>query len=168
MRTTRVLAAIAACGLGIAACGGGDDGPSIGDFADVGDADESFEDDLEDFADAMNQATGAGGGGTLTFDGGEHPIDSAVCFNQGGTIDIGTVGADNFRVFVTGEPDNIRIQILTPEGVQWFDGDPMQQNKPTVTIDGNVITSTGGTFFRNGDDTRATAEFVIECPDAIL
>jgi hypothetical protein len=161
--------AIAAAGLAVAACGG-DDGPSLSDLADSGGADQGAGDDeaLDEFADALNQATGAGGGGSLTFDGTEHPIDSAMCLSSGGSVDVGTVGPDMYRIFVTGEPTDISVQILTPEGVQWFDGSPTQENKPTVTIDGNMITSTGGTFFNNEDDTLITAEFVIECPNAVL
>ena len=40
--------------------------------------------------------------------------------------------------------------------------------KPTVTVSGSSITSTGGTFFNNQDDRLIVAEFTIECPDAVL
>ncbi len=159
MSSTRIWGAVAVIGLALAACGSDGDG---GGGAGTDNA------DLDDFADAVNEAQGAGGGGTLTFDGTEHRIDSALCTNDGGRIDVGTVGPDSYRIFVTGEVDDLRLQILTPEGVQWFDGSPTQENKPTVTVEGATITSTGGTFFNNQDDQLIVAEFTIECPDSLL
>jgi hypothetical protein len=168
--TRRRLWAVAVAGLALAACGGDDDASGGGLFDPAGadaDADDD-NDDLEEFGEAMNRAQGAGGGGSLTFDGTEHPIDSAICSNNGGRIDIGTVGPDGYRVFVTGDPADLGLQVLTPEGVQWFDGDPFQDNKPTVSIDGNTVTVTGGKFFNNQDDELITIEFTIDCPNPVL
>lgn len=165
MTTTRIWAAAAGLVLALAACGGSDVGS---DLTGLGSGDDADTDELDDFAEAFNEAQGAGGGGTLTFDGQEFPIDSAVCVNQGGRIDVGTVGPEGNRAFVTGQPDDLNLQVLTAEGIQWFDGDPFQQNKPTVTISGSTITSTGGTFFNNQDDQLIVIEFVIECPNALL
>jgi hypothetical protein len=161
MSSTRIWGAVVVFGLALTACGSDDDGGTAG-------TDNEELEELEDFADAVNEAQGAGGGGTLTFDGTEHPIDSALCTNDGGRIDVGTVGPDFYRIFVTGEVDDLRLQILTPEGVQWFDGSPTQENKPTVTVEGSIITATGGTFFNNQDDQLIVAEFTIECPDSLL
>ena len=166
MTTTRIWAAAAGLVLALTACGGG--GGVGSDLTDLGTADSADTDELDDFAEALNEAQGAGGGGTLTFDGQEFTIDSAVCVNQGGRIDVGTVGPEGNRVFVTGQPDDLGLQVLSAEGIQWFDGDPFQQNKPTVTISGSTITSTGGTFFNNQDDRLIVIEFVIECPNALL
>lgn len=165
---TYLCTAAATLGLVLAACGGDDDASGGGLFGNPGADEESLDDDLEEFGEAMNRAQGAGGGGTLTFDGTERPIDSAICSNNGGRIDIGTVGPDGYRVFVTGDPADLGLQVLTPEGVQWFDGDPFQDNKPTVTIDGNTVTVTGGTFFNNQDDELVTIEFTIDCPNPVL
>ena len=167
---------MAAVAMVIASCGGsdGDSGSDAGAEAGGGDASDTFEfseeelAELDDFAEAVAEAQGAGGGGTLTFDGVETVIESAVCQTDGVRFDVGTVGPEGYRVFVSGEADDPNLQILTPEGVQWFDGDPFQENKPTVVIDGNMITSTGGTFFNNGDDVLIVAEFAIECPNPVL
>ena len=175
MMVTRTVGTIAALAIAVASCGGSDGDSSDGDVFSGGDASDgsevSDEDQaaLDEFADAIAEAQGAGGGGTLTFDGVETVIDSAVCASDGERVDVGTVGVEGYRVFVSGRADDPNLQILTPEGVQWFEGDPLSQDKkPTVVIEGSMITSTGGTFFNNVDDVLIVAEFTIECPNPLL
>lgn len=139
--------------LALSACGGDDGLDAVPDgLGDVGDAT-----DEQEAADAIAEAMGAGGGGTLVFDGTERTIDSAVC-QLGDRIDVGTVGPDGYRVLISGEPDDLSVQILEPGFGQWF------ANNDVVTQSGSTFTSDGDTYFNNNDDREIEAAFEIECP----
>ncbi len=117
----------------------------------------------DSFDDAFNEASGAGGGGTLTVEGSDYPIESVMCANSDSRVDIGTVG-QNYRVFVTGDPDDPDLQILDPDSIQWFDGDKQQNNEAVVAVDGDTYTSEPTVWWNNQDDRVIEAYFTIECP----
>lgn len=134
----------------LAGCGGDDD-----DAADGAGA--------EDVADAMNDATGGGGSGTITFDGQEIPIASATCVLGDGTFDVGTVSDNGMRVFATrNRPDSdSSAQILDADMVQWF---PRDVQGDEAVRDGSTIVVGPHTWFNNQDDTTVEASFTVECP----
>lgn len=167
---------VALISLFAAGCGDGDSASTVFGGAPAGsgaDGDDAFstdgssdssEDDLEAFAEALNEAQGAGGGGTLTFDGVDYPIESAICMLEGSRIDVGTVGSD-YRVFVTGDPTDLDLQILDPDFLQWFDGDPTDATSDgKATIDGKTIRAENNSWWNNADDRVVEASFVIDCP----
>ena len=100
----------------------------------------------------------------MLFDGAEYAIDSVVCVLEGDRVDVGTVGAD-YRVFVSGDTTDPSLQILDPDGIQWFDGDPTDAaSAAAVTFDGSTITAAEITWWNNQNEREITASFVIECP----
>lgn len=123
------------------------------------------DEEREDFAEAYNDAIGAGGGGTLQFDGAKIPIDSAICVLDGPRIEVGTVG-QKYRVLVSGDRDDLDLQILDPEGIQWFDGSKTPGGPPggQATIEGNVVTGAENVWWNNQDDREITASFTLKCP----
>ncbi|GEM_PF-2653243 len=173
MRTTsptmRVLVLLGAMTLVATACGGDDDSPfsGLGDAIDqsqdaAGGLDEQTE-ELEEFAEQMGEAMGAGGGGTLIVDGQEIPIDSVVCQLGDDTFDVGTVSDSGWRVFSTrSNPLNdAGSQVLDPDFVQWF---PRDVQGDEVVRDGGTFTSGPYTYFNNQDDTSVEISYTIECP----
>jgi hypothetical protein len=103
-----------------------------------------------------------GGGGTLTFDGEQIEITSAVCVLQADTFDVGTVSDNGFRVLVSlNNPQNpISVQILDSDFLQWF----QEGNDDQVTRNGSTFTSEERSYFNNSDDRTVNASFTIECP----
>ncbi len=139
--------------LALAACGGGPAG--AGDGADgAGDDGSSIP--------AGFGGVNTGGGGTLTFDGEQIEITSAVCVLQADTFDVGTVSDNGFRVLVSlNNPQNpISVQILDADFVQWF----QEGNDDQVTRNGSTFTSEERSYFNNSDDRTVNASFTIECP----
>ncbi len=137
--------------VGLSACSGGDDSPGASGATDPTGTDGQASEDL-------GAALGAGaGGGTLIFDGTEHPIESVVC-QLGDRVDVGTVGED-FRVFVTSSSGGgFDVQVLDPTPVQWF------AENDTVEVSGSHLTSDGDTYFNNQTDAKVEASFDIQCP----
>ncbi len=140
--------------LVISACGGSDGTET---------ADEEVESDGEQFADALNEMQGAGGGGMLIFDGEEIPIDSVVCAFREDMIDVGTVSGSGHRVLLgTNNSSNpISAQILDHETLQWF---PQDMNDGEVVRDGDTFTSEPTLYRNNRDDGIIEASFTVECP----
>lgn len=143
-RLTFALTAV----LLLAGCGDDDLDPGSG----LGDVTVPTVDD--GFADAFG---GGEGGGSLTFDGSDHPIEAATCVLDDDRIDIGTVG-DGFRVLVSGEPGDVDVQILDADTLQWF------SRQDTVDVDGSTVTGGVDTYFNNSNDTEIEASFEIDCP----
>lgn len=155
-----------AIALVLAACGSGandtnPDGESGGDGQSNvqtedggGSADAGSGDDLSNVFDS-------GGGGTLTFDGEEMPIDSATCALFGDEVDVGTISRSGHRVLISTNGRNpLSVQILDPDSVQWFpkdaSGDEAEQNRGTFTSDSVP-------YFNNTDDRIVEAGFTVEC-----
>lgn len=140
--------------------GGGD--LSGGDLADLAE-DAGLTDDAEEFAEALNDATGAGGGGTLHFDGEAIPIASATCILDDDTFDVGTVSDNQFRVFVTkNRPDSeVSVQILDADSVQWF---PKDVSGDEAVRAANLVSSGLQPYFNNVDDRVVEARFTVSCP----
>lgn len=158
---------IAGMALVVGACnddtiGGGGGGSDGGGF-DGGGLDDDL--DADDFGDALADALPGGGGGTLVFDGEEIPIDSAICvFGDDGTLDVGTVSDNGFRVFVSrNNPANdIGVQILDADFLQWFPDGVSGDEAERV---GDKLVSSGlFPYFNNSDDRRIEARFTVECP----
>jgi hypothetical protein len=149
----RSALAAGALALALAACGGG--GP-----ADAGDGADGAGEDGASFAAGFGGA--GGGGGTLTFDGEQIEITSAVCVLQADTFDVGTVSDNGFRVLVSlNNPQNpISVQILDSDFLQWF----QEGNDDQVTRNGSTFTSEERSYFNNSDDRTVNASFTIECP----
>jgi len=137
--------------VGLSACSGGAGSPGASDATDPTGTDSQS---TEDFGAAL----GAGaGGGTLIFDGTEHPIESVVC-QLGDRVDVGTVG-DGFRVFVTSSSGGgFDVQVLDSTTVQWF------AENDTVEVSGSNLTSGADTYFNNQTDAKVEASFEIHCP----
>lgn len=159
-RKLATVGAVATLTLLVTGCGGGDDSDSGGllpgdDTTEFGLGDDE---ESDEFADAVNQAVGAGGGGNLVFDGVDYPIESAVCALDSQRVDIGTVGGE-YRVLVSGDPADLSLQILGPETL-WYD----VQGEAQATVDGNTVTAPEIAWRNNQDDRRIMASFVIECP----
>ena len=148
----RSFAAVGVAALLVTACGGDDD--------NGGGADESAD---EEFGEALAEASGAGGGGLLIFDGEEIPIASVTCLLEEDTFDVGTVSDNDFRVLVTlGNPLNdVSAQILDSDFLQWF---PQGSSGDEAQRDGGTFTSNSTTYFNNTDDRTVQASFTIECP----
>lgn len=169
MKSNRILAptiGVVMSSLLVASCGGEDDSGSAGSVTDDDAIEFGLGDDegLDEVADALNEAIGAGGGGVLVFDGTEYPIESAVCSLDSQRVDVGTVGS-GYRVLVSGDPADLSLQILGPETL-WFDGGRTADGPPSgqATIDGNTITAAENVWWNNQDDREVMASFVIECP----
>ena len=185
-RRARLAAAAMAAMLMMSACGGGSDsggsdsgdgesgdGESAGIGADgssvIDQADDLTSDindqtaDLEEFAEEMLDASGAGGGGVLVVDGEEIAIGAVTCQLGDDTFDVGTVSDDQWRVFVTrSNPLNdIGTQVLDPDFVQWF---PMEVQGDEAVRDGGTFTSGPYTYFNNQDDTTVEISFTVQCP----
>ena len=159
MNIKRFGAVVSAVALPLALVSCGDDDDGFGSF-DSGSDDAA---ELQEFADAMNEATGAAGaGGALLFDGQEYPVESAICQLDGDNIDVGTLGA-NYRIFVSGDPASPSLQILDPDGIQWFD-EQTAGSGGKVSIDGSTVVAEEHTWWNNQNDDEITASFVVECP----
>ena len=151
-RRYRLVAALAVIAV-VAGCGG-DDPLTGGAPGDVGIGDD---DGAGDFADAM----GAGGGGTLSFDGEQIVIDSAICNFDGELFSVGTVSESGHRVLLdrTDELNPVSIQVLDADFQQWFpEGDGVYEQ------DGTVFTSPTSTYWANGTDDTREIGFTVECP----
>ena len=178
-RFARLAIAAVATVFVVSACGGsdgdsgddssesggiGEDGSSVIDQADdlAGDIDDQTA-DLEEFAEQMLDATGAGGGGVLVVDGQEIPVGAVTCQLGDDTFDVGTVSDDGWRVFVTrGNPLNdIGTQVLDPDVVQWF---PLEVQGDEAVRDGGTFTSGPYTYFNNQNDTTVEISFTVSCP----
>lgn len=151
----RSALAAGAVALALAACGGGADGPGGADGGDGAGGDTSS-------IPAGFGGVNTGGGGTLTFDGEQIEITSAVCVLEADTFDVGTVSDNGFRVLVSlNNPQNpISVQILDPDFVQWF----QEGNDDQVTRNGSTFSSEERSYFNNSDDRTVNASFTIECP----
>ncbi|MEL6892560.1 MAG: hypothetical protein AAFP84_13245 [Actinomycetota bacterium] len=142
------------------ACGSSDDGSA----ADGNQTASNSAGDTEP-ADPIPTAADAG---TLTFRGEQMQLTSTFCLPaEEGRLDITAIDDSGFRVQVSGDVADPSLQIVTPDPVQWFDGDPFQQNRPTVTIDGRTFSASGGTWFNNVDDELVEASFTLRCDDPI-
>lgn len=118
-------------------------------------------DDADDFGAAMADAMGAGGGGTLFFDGEEIVIDSAICMLDGELFDVGTVSDSGHRVLLswTNALNPVSIQVLDADFQQWFpEGDAVYER------DGNVFSGPRSTYWANGTDETREIGFTVECP----
>lgn len=155
------LAALAVVLL-VPACG--DDSPGIpSGGGDITDLDGAVEDDAEEFGEAVNDALGAGGGGTLIFDGEEIPIASALCVIDGDLVDVGTVSDNGFRVFISrSNPANdMSVQILDADFLQWF---PRGVAGDEAVRNGSTFTSGPHPYFNNSDDRVVEASLTVNCP----
>lgn len=151
-RCHRLVAALAVITI-VAGCG--DDDLLTGGAP--GDAETGDDDVAADFADAM----GGGGGGTLSFDGEQIVIDSAVCSFDGELFSVGTVSESGHRVLLdwTNELNPVSIQVLDADFQQWFpEGDGVYER------DGTVFTSPTSTYWANGTDDTREIGFTVECP----
>lgn len=162
------MAVAALFAIGVTACGD-DDGDDVSDLIDdagneLEDIGEQVDEGIEDLAGDLADAVGAGGGGTLVFDGEEIPIESATCqFGEEDTFDVGTVSENGYRVFITrGNPLNdIGMSILDPDFVQWF---PQDVTGDEAARDGETFTGGPHTFFNNDNDELVEAQVTVECP----
>lgn len=162
MRRSALLLATILFAIVLAACGGaGDDSADAGQGGATEAGDDSSGD--EDPEDALGSALGAGGGGTLVFDGEEIPIESAICSIFDDQIDVGTVSESGHRVLLgTNRADNpISVQILDPDSVQWF---PQGVSGDEADREGNTFTSGLTPYFNNSNDRIIEASFTVECP----
>lgn len=144
----------------LVACGGDDPEVAPGSASD---APDQAAEDTQDFADAMNDATGSSmGGGTLVFDGQEIPIEAATCLLQGDQVDVGTVGGDSgYRVLVSGSGGEYDVTIVTDSGI-WTEVD---WQTGTAIVDGSTITVPEGEWRdQDGAQEPVIASAVIECP----
>lgn len=154
----RLLVVLVVAALFVVGCGsdgGSEEGDSSGDSTEQSDGD--------DFGEELADAIGAGGGGVLSFDGQEIPIDSVTCILEEDTFDVGTVSDNGFRVFVSrGNPLNdIGAQVLDDDSVQWF---PQGVSGDEAQRDGGTFTSDPTTYFNNADDRTVVVSFTVECP----
>lgn len=155
-----LLAALAVMAF-VPACGDDSLGdPSGGDLTDL---DGAAENGAEEFGEAINDAIGAGGGGTLIFDGEEIPVASALCVFEGDIVDVGTVSDNGFRIFVSrNNPANdMGVQILDADFLQWF---PQNVTGDEAVRNGGTFTSGPYPYFNNSDDRIIEASFTIDCP----
>jgi hypothetical protein len=153
--------------LATAACGSsGDDSTADNGSGDASSnevgADESNTDEgTDDLGDGMADALGAGGGGSLVFDGEEIVIDSAICAGDSENFEVGTVSDSGYRVLIssssTGTPSS---QIVDPDFAVWF---PVGQDA-AITIDGGTYTSQPTPYFSNDKDGEVEVSYVVNCP----
>lgn len=156
-RGFRAAVALALVAGALAACGGDDDTtPDASEGA-------AFGDETDDAAEAIGEAMGAGGSGTIIIDGEEIAITSATCMLGDGTFDVGTVSDNGMRAFATrNRPDSdASAQILDADMVQWF---PQDVQGDEAVRDGSTITVGPHTWFNNQNDTTIEASFTVECP----
>ncbi len=148
----RGIALLFVLALLAAACGDSSGGDI---FAEAGGGgDESS--DQEDFAEAFGSALGAGGSGNINFDGVDHPIASVFC-QLDADVDLGTVGDDGFRMFITEGSSGWNTQILDADSLQWFGTDEdVQQNGSSFR--GSDM------FWNNSNDTTVNVEYEVNCP----
>ena len=162
MRTTtavrsRLFGVVGAAALLVAACGSDDSGSSDGAPASES-ADQS---DDEEFGEALGEALGAGGGGVLVFDGEEIAIASVICRLDEDNFDVGTVSDNGFRVLISLGSNDIGVQVLDSDFVQWF---PQDVNGDEAQRDGGTFTSDVTPYFNNSDDRIVQASFTVDCP----
>ncbi len=153
------VALAAAVALVLVGCGG-DDGS---DAAAPGATDDTAADAGQDeFGEAVADAMGAGGGGSLTWDGTEHSIESVICQLDGDRVDVGTVG-DGFRILISGD-EPYSLQVLDPDSVQWVGERAEDGVRAGLQRAGSTFTADGS--FLRVDDVEITrhAAFEIECP----
>lgn len=156
-----MIASTVACG------GGGDD-----DQVDIGSDDQSSVEEGSDQAaadeggdqlgDELTDAMGAGGGGTLVFDGEEIVIESVTCQSNGDDFAVGTVSDNGFRVLIdsssTGTPSS---QILDPDLNQWT---PLDRGE-SVQVGDDTYASPPTTYADIRDSSREVeVSYTIECP----
>lgn len=158
--TWKSVAAVAVAALMVASCGGDDDSGSD-DTSSAADSTEQSDED--DFGEALAEASGAGGGGILIFDGQEIPIASVTCLLEEDTFDVGAVSDNDYRVFVSlGNPLNdVGAQVLDSDFLQWF---PQGSSGDEAQRDGGTFTSETVPYFNNNDDRIVQVSFTIECP----
>jgi hypothetical protein len=177
-RRLLALGAVAALAAFATACGDDSDGDDIG--AAVDDAIDAAEDAAEDAADAAEDAAdaagdladdaadeladaiGAGGGGTLVFDGEEIPIASVTCVESGDDFSVGTVSDNGFRVLIdsssTGVPN---AQVLDADMRQWT---PVDRGE-SIEIGDGTYSSPATTYSDIRDaDSEVEVSFTVECP----
>jgi hypothetical protein len=158
--TWKSVAVVAVAALVFASCGGDDDS---GSDDSVSAADSTEQSDEDDFGEALAEASGAGGGGTLIFDGQEIPIASVTCQLGDDTFDVGTVSDNDYRVLVSlGNPLNdVSAQVLDADFLQWF---PQGSSGDEAQRDGGTFSSETTPYFNNSDDRIVQVSFTIECP----
>ena len=171
-RSARLRRAATAAGLVVlvasaTACGSSGDDSSTQDNADdqssveVGSDEASTVEGDDDEGAELADALGAGGGGTLVFDGEEIAIDSVICAGDSENFEVGTVSDSGYRVLIssssTGTPSS---QIVDPDFASWF---PSGQDA-AVTIDGGTYTSPPTAYFSNDKNGEVEASYVVECP----
>lgn len=168
LTTKRRAGAVVVAMLAVGATACGSDGDEVSDLID--DAEQQLEDvaeqadeELEEFADEIGDAIGAGGGGTLIFDGEEIPIASATCLLDDETFDVGTVSDNGFRVFIskTNPANDASVQILDADSIQWF---PRDVTGDEAERDASTFTAGPYTFFNNQSDVTVEAQVTVECP----
>ena len=161
----RSAASVAVVALVAAGCGGSDDSGSDDTAPAADSTDQSAEDQSaeDDFGEALAEASGAGGGGTLIFDGEEIPVASVTCLLEEDTFDVGAVSDNDYRVFVTlGNPLNdVSAQVLDSDFLQWF---PQGPSGDAAVRDGGNFSSEPGPYFNNSDDRIVEVSFNIDCP----
>ena len=140
----------------VAACGSDDSGSSDG--APVS---ESADPSDDEFGEALGEAIGAGGGGVLVFDGEEIAIASVTCRFDEDTFDVGTVSDNGFRVFISLGSNDIGVQVLDSDSVQWF---PQGVSGDEAQRDGGTFTSDVAPYFNNSDDRIVQVSFTVDCP----
>ena len=163
-RRIAALGLVAALSVSVAGCGDDDEGAegTAADSSEATSGDETDAEATDDATDDFADAIGAGGGGTLVFDGEEIPIDSVTCVSGGDDFSVGTVSDNGYRVFVdsssTGVPN---AQILDPDSNQWS---PLDRGE-SVEIGDNTYSSPATTYFDIRDSSREVeVSFTIECP----
>lgn len=168
-RWWKTVLALAALVLFASACGDSND--DLGSFLEAtNQASQSSQDDLdaelEEFGEIINQVQGAGGGGTLVWDGVEYPIDSVICTGSGEQLEAGTASDSGFRVLISAKSGGgFDPQILDPEFRQWFDGDKVDAaTRDQVSYDGQTFTAPTNTWWNNQDDRTVQASFTFDCP----
>lgn len=162
-----VLLSLAALIAPTAACGGaGDDtqGQTTQD-AQASPPDgsgRSTDQSGDDMGEELAGVLGAGGGGTLVFDGEEIVIESVTCQTQGDDFAVGTVSDSGYRVLIdsssTGTPSS---QILDPDLNQWT---PVDRGASVVIGDGTY--SSPPTSYTDIRDSSREVEvsYSIDCP----
>lgn len=166
MRRTLFLLLALLVSFAVPACSSDDSpigfGSAPDDTGDSGTSDVSDEGTEDDDAVDLGALLGAGGGGTLRWDGEDIEIASVTCMLDGELFDVGTVSDNGFRVFVswTNAANPKSIQVLDADFLQWF---PEFQTDELVR-DGSTFSSPPTTYWNNSDDRMVEASFTIECP----
>lgn len=148
----------------LAGCGGGE--TDVGSSPGAGPAAGSAAQDAaaaEDFDEALDAAMGAGGGGTLVFDGEDIVIDSVVCSLSGEDVEVGTVSASGHRVLLSRSSSSgvIGAKVVDEESRVWT---PQDWQADAATREGTAFTGGPSPYKSNGTERIVEVAFTLECP----